>query len=76
VLGASFFLLAIAPLGIGSGFPFSVIAIASLLVMEWGLRPGHPLSRPQPSLRTSQMRDHHEDRSPRQPIWCSSMPRG
>jgi hypothetical protein len=31
------FLLAIAPLGVGSGFPFSIIAIASLLVMEWKL---------------------------------------
>jgi hypothetical protein len=39
VMGASVFLLAIAPLGVGSGFPFSVIAFASLLVMEWGLRP-------------------------------------
>lgn len=35
VLGATVFLLAIAPLGIGSGFPFSLTAIASLLVMEW-----------------------------------------
>src|SRR5262245_50426253 len=30
VLGASLFLLAIAPLGVGSGFPFSISAIASL----------------------------------------------
>ena len=61
VLGASFFLLAIAPLGVGSGFPFSVIAIASLLVMEWGLRP-----RPSPEspaaafIAHPYVRDHHE----------------
>jgi hypothetical protein len=34
VLGASVFLLAIAPLGVGSAFPFSLTAVASLLVME------------------------------------------
>lgn len=34
VAGAIVFLLAIAPLGIGSGFPFSLTAAASLLVME------------------------------------------
>jgi hypothetical protein len=39
IVGASLFLLAIAPLGVGSGFPFSLTAIASLLVMEWGLLP-------------------------------------
>jgi|SRR5688572_3037431 len=39
IIGASVFLLAIAPLGVGSGFPFSLIAIASLLVMEWRLLP-------------------------------------
>lgn len=37
VLGASVFLLAIAPLGVGSAFPFSLTAVASLLVMEWRL---------------------------------------
>jgi hypothetical protein len=37
-LGAIIFLLAIAPLGIGSGFPFSLTAIASILVMERRLR--------------------------------------
>jgi hypothetical protein len=35
VAGAVVFLLAIAPLGVGSAFPFSLIAAASLLVMEW-----------------------------------------
>jgi hypothetical protein len=35
VLGASIFLLAIAPLGVGSAFPFSLTAVASLVVMEW-----------------------------------------
>ena len=39
VVNASIFLLAIAPLGVGSGFPFSLIAIASLLVMERRLTP-------------------------------------
>jgi hypothetical protein len=34
VAGASVFLLAIAPLGAGSGFPFSLFAVASLIVME------------------------------------------
>lgn len=34
VAGASVFLLAIAPLGVGSGFPFSLFAVASLIVME------------------------------------------
>jgi hypothetical protein len=38
VAGAAVFLAAIAPLGVGSGFPFSLIAIASLLVLEWRLR--------------------------------------
>ena len=40
-LGAAIFLLAIAPLGVGSGFPFSLIAVASLVVMErrWSARP-------------------------------------
>jgi hypothetical protein len=33
-LGAAIFLLAIAPLGVGSGFPFSLFAVASLIVME------------------------------------------
>ena len=39
VFGATIFLLAIAPLGVGSGFPFSLIAVASLIVMErrWSL---------------------------------------
>ena len=39
VWGASIFLLAIAPLGVGSGFPFSLSAIASLVIMERRLRP-------------------------------------
>ena len=39
VIGATIFLLAIAPLGVGSGFPFSLSAIASLLIMERRLRP-------------------------------------
>lgn len=33
-IGAIVFLLAIAPLGVGSGFPFSLIAAASILLME------------------------------------------
>lgn len=35
--GAMVFLFAITPLGIGSGFPFPLIAIAALVVMEKGL---------------------------------------
>jgi hypothetical protein len=38
VIGAVVFLLAIAPLGVGSGFPFSVSAIASLVLMDQRLR--------------------------------------
>jgi hypothetical protein len=50
VLGASVFLLAIAPLGVGSAFPFSLTAVASLVVMEWRLgtrkrRESSPASR-------------------------------
>jgi len=38
VWGATLFLLAIAPLGVGSGFPFSLSAIGSLMLMERRLR--------------------------------------
>jgi hypothetical protein len=38
VLGACIFLAAIAPLGIGSAFPFSLIVIAALIVMYRKLR--------------------------------------
>jgi hypothetical protein len=34
VVGAALFLLAIAPLGVGSAFPFSLTYIAALIVME------------------------------------------
>jgi hypothetical protein len=58
VLGATAFLLAIAPLGIGSAFPFSLIYVAAMVVMERRLEKaelnqqridmtvghGHPLS--------------------------------
>ena len=37
VAGAVLFLLAIAPLGVGSAFPFSLIYSAALIVMERGL---------------------------------------
>jgi hypothetical protein len=40
IAGAVFFLLAIAPLGVGSAFPFSLLMIGALLVMEQRLRPG------------------------------------
>lgn len=33
-VGAAVFLLAIAPLGVGSGFPFSLFAVASLVVID------------------------------------------
>jgi hypothetical protein len=39
VIGAVIFLAAIAPLGVGSGFPFSLSAIASLVMMQQRLRP-------------------------------------
>jgi hypothetical protein len=61
VMGASLFLLAIAPLGVGSGFPFSLIAIASLLVMEWRLRPvPSPESPAAAFIANPYVRDHHE----------------
>jgi hypothetical protein len=61
VIGASLFLLAIAPLGVGSGFPFSVTAIASLLVMERRLRPApSPASPAAAFIATPYVRDHHE----------------
>jgi hypothetical protein len=37
VIGGVIFLIAIAPLGVGSAFPFSLFAIAALLVMYRGL---------------------------------------
>jgi len=37
VIGGIIFLVAIAPLGVGSAFPFSVFAIAALVVMYRGL---------------------------------------
>jgi len=61
VASAAIFLLAIAPLGVGSGFPFSLIAIASLLVMERRLQPA-----PSPDSPAAQFiarpcaRDRHE----------------
>jgi hypothetical protein len=61
VVGASVFLLAIAPLGIGSGFPFSLIAIASLLVMERRRRPvPSPESPAAPFIPRPYGRDQHE----------------
>jgi hypothetical protein len=44
--GAMAFLLAITPLGIGSGFPFPLIAVASLVVMEKGLFVAEHFPRP------------------------------
>jgi hypothetical protein len=61
VMGASVFLLAIAPLGVGSGFPFSLIGIASLLVMEWRLLPvPSPESPAAAFIAKPFVRDHHE----------------
>jgi hypothetical protein len=61
-LGATVFLLAIAPLGVGSGFPFSLIAIASLLVMQRGLGGVSPLrlSAATPFIRKPDVRDEQE----------------
>jgi hypothetical protein len=61
VVGASVFLLAIAPLGIGSGFPFSLIAIASLVVMERRRRPAlAPQSPAAAFIPTPSVWDRHE----------------
>jgi hypothetical protein len=61
IVGASVFLLAIAPLGVGSGFPFSLIAIASLLLMEWRLLPvPSPQSPAAAFIPKPYVRDHHE----------------
>ena len=61
IIGASVFLLAIAPLGVGSGFPFSLIAIASLLVMEWRLLPmPSPKSPAEAFIPKPYVSDHHE----------------
>ena len=40
VAGSIVFLLAIAPLGVGSAFPFSLTVIAAMLVMEWKMTQG------------------------------------
>ena len=61
VFGAIVFLLAIAPLGVGSGFPFSLVAIASLLVMERGLRRIAPHdSAAAPFIPRPDVLDRHE----------------
>ena len=61
VTGATIFLLAIAPLGVGSGFPFSLIAIASLLVMERRLRSAPaPESPAAEFIPRPYVRDRHE----------------
>jgi len=61
IVGASLFLLAIAPLGVGAGFPFSLIAIASLLLMEWRLLPvPAPESPAAPFIARPYRSDHHE----------------
>lgn len=60
VIGAIVFLVAIAPLGIGSGFPFSVSAIASIVLMDQrlrALRVSSPAARFVPSPDAS---DEHE----------------
>lgn len=51
VLGAIVFLAAIAPLGVGSAFPFSLVAIIALLVMQARLRrrPPEPPAEPVPA---------------------------
>lgn len=67
--GAIVFLFAITPLGIGAGFPFTLIAIASIVVMEKGLWVAEHFPRavvhrapatamPQPSLAFARPRAH------------------
>ncbi len=46
VLGAIVFLMAIAPLGVGSGFPFSLTLAAALLVFDRRLRAARPGGEP------------------------------
>lgn len=58
-LGAAIFLLAIAPLGVGSAFPFSVIAVAALAAMDWRLR--HPTD-------TDAEREDERERQRRMPL--------
>jgi hypothetical protein len=61
VASAAVFLLAIAPLGVGSGFPFSLTAIASLLVMERRLRPAPAHATPAAEfIPRPDVHDHHE----------------
>jgi hypothetical protein len=42
VLGAVIFLLAIAPLGVGSAFPFSLSCGLAMVIMEWKLERAAP----------------------------------
>ena len=62
VLGAMVFLLAIAPLGVGSAFPFSLTAAASLLVMEWKMSDGRR-RQPSPASRFVPHADTREDQA-------------
>jgi hypothetical protein len=61
VIGASIFLLAIAPLGVGSAFPFSLMAAASLLVMEWKISAATrtPVSAVAAFIPVPDVQDHH-----------------
>lgn len=61
IVGASIFLLAIAPLGVGSGFPFSLIAVASLLLMEWRLLPAPSPTSPAASFIPRPYRSDHRE---------------
>lgn len=45
--GAIVFLLAITPLGVGSGFPFTLFAVAAFVVMEKGLWVAEHFPRPE-----------------------------
>jgi len=60
VAGAVVFLLAIAPLGIGSAFPFSLTAVGSLLVMEWCMAAGRRRQL-SPASRFIPSPDAHDD---------------
>ena len=61
VAGACVFLLAIAPLGVGSGFPFSLFAVASLILMESALRSLPARESPAAAfIPRSDVSDHHE----------------
>jgi hypothetical protein len=59
--GACVFLLAIAPLGVGSGFPFSLVAVASLMLIARERESTHVHASPaEPFIPRPDVRDEQE----------------